>query len=65
MVKNPVQMAKQSTLWSSDTVGFLSSYEKKSFHGFLLIEDVTKMVTLDWRQLIMQVEEEPYLQIIN
>lgn len=47
MVKILVQMAKQSTLQSSDIVGFLFSYEKKSFHGFLLIEVVIKMVTLD------------------
>lgn len=47
MVKILVQMAKQSTLQSSDIVGFLFSHEKKSFHGFLLIEVVIKMVTLD------------------
>lgn len=65
MVKILVQMAKLSTLQSSDIVGFLFSHEKKSFHGFLLIEVVIRMVTLDWRELIMQVEEEPYLQIVN
>lgn len=64
MVKIMVQMAKQSTLQSSDIVGLLFSYEKR-FRGFLLIEDVIKMVTLDWRELIMQVEEEPYLHIVN
>lgn len=47
MVKILVQMAKLSTLQSSDIVGFLFSHEKKSFHGFLLIEVVIRMVTLD------------------
>lgn len=31
----------------------------------LLIEDVIKKVAFDWRDLIMQVEEEPYFQVIN
>lgn len=31
----------------------------------LLIEDVIKKVPFDWRDLIMQVEEEPYFQVIN
>lgn len=59
-------MAKQSKLQPPDVAGFTFSYKKReSFHDFLLIEDVIKMVPFDWRDLIMQVEEEPYLQVIN
>lgn len=53
-------MAKQSKLQPPDIIK-----KRESFHDFLLIEDVIKMFPFDWRDLIMQVEEEPYLQVIN
>lgn len=66
MVKFLVEMAKQSKAQSPDIVRSLFFYkEKESFFDFLLIKDVIKMVPFDWRDLIMQVEEEPYLQVIN